>query len=96
MGSLISHASLSLAIPIALLTVAVSESSSLAPLISAVGRAPLLTSGGLTARLTAVPLPSVATNTDSERCPALWRATDYHPENGRGLVNLVAHLDIIA
>ena len=48
LGSLISHARPSLALPISLLTVAVRESSSLAPLVPSVGCAPLPTSEGPT------------------------------------------------
>jgi len=53
-GSLISHARPSLALPIALLAVAVRGSSALAPLVPSVGCAPLLASNHITARWTAV------------------------------------------
>jgi len=91
LGSLISHARLSLALPIALLAVAVRGSSSLAPLVPSVGCAPLLASNDITARRTAVPLSPVAMSTDRKHRPALWRPADSHAENGRGLVDHVAH-----
>jgi hypothetical protein len=94
-GSLIRHASRKSALPVSLLAVAVCLSSAFAPLVPAVGSAPLFLPDCVPAGRPAVPLSAVATGTNREYCPTLRESTDSQPENGLCLTDPGAHSGIM-
>lgn len=84
-----------LTLPIAPLPMAVKLFALVSLLVPAIGGTPLPESGLFAARLTAVPLSSVATGAHPEHRPALRGATESLAEDYCRLVDCASHSGIV-